>query len=315
MLRAKWGQIPGSIFKVDWSRSKNIDLTERSYSQQQEEAGIKGTPFELSSVGARHGGLSRFPQDVGTFLVNFLCPENGIVLDPFAGHNSRCELVWRSGRNYIGFDVSHEFMEANHKIKDMIYAENEASIIKNDAKINLIEIDSRNIMDYASKESADFILTSPPFFDLEYYGPEPEQLGNAKLYTDFLYALQAVFANCFAVLKSGCFAAIEVNDFRSDGVFYAYHADTIDRLRRVGFTIHDIIIVDYGSSFLRAFATDIEAYKIVGKQHSYMIVARKPAVKKDANRYQVRETLLVETEQVGVISDVRQTEFDLGGLL
>ena len=76
-------------------------------------------------------------------------------------------------------------------------------------------------------------------------------------------------------LKTGCFFAIEVNDFWLDGKFYIYHADTLRLLQLVGFEIWEIIIADYGAGFLRCFATEMDRLKRVSKQHSYILVARK----------------------------------------
>lgn len=300
-LAKKWGGIPSSIFRVDWSQSKNIDLSDRSYGKHKDEGGYADSPFALSGVGARHGDLSRFPQDLGTFLVNFLCPPGGTVLDPFAGHSSRMELVFRAGRNYIGYDISHEFMEDNHKIRQILleeFAMNPRLSLEpqedfNDGAptIELIEGDSR----YIDKNNvADFLITSPPFFDTEWYGDELEQLGRQKTYEDFLYSLRTVFMACHRALKPGAFAAMEVNDFRRDGIFHTYHADTITQLRLAGFQMHDVIIVDYGSGFLQAFASDIEAHKIVSKQHSYILIARKAMYKQDEKRQETRERLLEE---------------------
>ncbi len=294
MLLGKWGRIPNSIFRVNWSKSTNIDLSERSYAAHKKETSYANTPFALSSIGARHGDLSRFPQDLGSFLVNFLCAESGVVIDPFAGHNSRLELVYRAGRSYIGLDVSAEFMRGNYKIRDMLYHENSMSMMPSPASITLIEADSREMLKYVPKNTADFLITSPPFYDIEDYGNEPEQLGRAKTYRDFLYALQVVFGNCYSVLKPGAFAAIEVNDFRRDGIFHPYHADAIERLRNVGFIIHDIIIVDYGTGFLQAFASDIEHHHIVCKVHSYIIVARKKFVAGSQTRAETRTKLITQ---------------------
>jgi len=283
-LVSKWGLLPSSIFKVDWSKSKNIELTGREYQQHKDKVieryGDKS--YGLSGVGARHGDLSRFPQDLGTFLVNFYCKDNGFVVDPFAGHNSRAEFVWRSHRNYIGFDISHKFIELNNKVKELLYKEN--TIIKNEHTIEFIEHDSRYMLEKVSENIADFIITSPPFYDIEDYGPEAQQLSNCKTYTEFMYGLEHVFSNCYKILKDECFIAIECNDFRKNGIFYLYHSDTISRLQRIGFTIHDIIVVDYGAGFLRSFASEMEQYKIVSKEHSYIIVGRKYMKKNESNK-------------------------------
>ena len=68
VLLAKWGNvIPSSVFRINWSKSKNIETTGRSYSEMAKSSSFYGTEFGdsfgLSKKGARMGGLSRFPQD------------------------------------------------------------------------------------------------------------------------------------------------------------------------------------------------------------------------------------------------------------
>ena len=299
-LLLQWGKVPSSVWKVDWSL-KYIELS-KSYGEQQKINEEKvGKEFALSGTGARHGQLSRFPQDILHFLVKFLTPEKldnpgyfknylPTVLDPFAGHNSRGEGCWRNNRNYIGWDISKSHNEMNKKAKEILELENNQSIIKRDAIIEFIEGDSRNI-NY--KEEFDFSITSPPFYDIEYYGDEPEQLGRQYTYSDFIYSLGKIYENVYRALKPNTFCVVETNDFRRNGEFYTYHADMIDILKRAGFIMHDMVICDYGSGFLESFLSDIEANKIVSKNHSYFAIAKK-LYKKAESRIETRERLVNE---------------------
>jgi hypothetical protein len=70
----KWGRIPKSVWKVDWS-IKCIELYTKYSEQQKINEEKVGKDFALSGTGARHGQLSAFPQDILQFLVTFLTPE------------------------------------------------------------------------------------------------------------------------------------------------------------------------------------------------------------------------------------------------
>ncbi len=292
MLEQRWGCIPDSVMRANWS-VQAIDLS-TSYQDQKEKTGHTISSFQLSGTGARHGGLSRMPQNIVRFAVNFWCPEYGVVVDPFAGHNSRMESVWRCSRNYTGFDISHEFMEMNRKVQQMLEDEDKQRLISNGAKITLIEDDSRWMLNHVAENSCDFCITSPPFHDLEYYGPEEGQLGNVTEYRDFLQALYYVVANCYKVLKPGSFIAWEFNTFRKKGVFYPFFADGMSLFTQAGFALWDIVIIDYGVGYLECFASDMENIKITSKQHSYLVVARKPgydAVKRQETRSRLVDEL------------------------
>lgn len=304
-LISKWGRVPTSIWPVDWS-VKYIELS-KSYGEQQRINEDKvGKAFALSGTGARHGQLSRFPQDILQFLVKFLTPERlpdddpgyfgnhlPTVIDGFSGHNSRAESVWRCNRNYVGWDCSAGHNEMNRKVKEILALENEQSMLKRDAQIEFVSGDSRNI-NYDSQ--FDFSITSPPFYDLEYYGPEEEQLGKQKTYEMFLGEMQIIFNNVYRALKPNTYIAVETNDFRRQGVFHTYHSDMITMLKTAGFIMHDMIICDYGSGFLQAFISDIEANKIVSKEHSYFAIARKLPIRTE-KREQVRERLTNEVAE------------------
>lgn len=307
MLKERWGQIPSSVMKADWS----IPVIDFSHSyQDQKEASKFGadSPFSLSGVGARHGALSRMPQNIVHFACQFWTPEKlsepgyfrnylPTIVDPTCGHNSRLEAIFRCNRNYVGIDVSKNFMQMNRKVVMQLYDENRASLFPIEAKIELYEADSRDMLDYIPEESMDFCITSPPFYDLELdsYGDEPEQLGRQKSYSDFLYSLGRVIENCYKVLKPNSFIALEFNDFRREGIFHTFHADGMRLFEKAGFILWDVIVIDYGSGFLQSFAQDIEVGKIVSKEHSYLVVGRK--MPKKVKRVKVRERLLEEVKE------------------
>lgn len=192
-------------------------------------------------------------------------------------------------------------MELNYQVRDMLIEENNRSMIPVQASITIHHTDSRKILDFVKPESFDFCITSPPFYDIEYYGDEPTQLGKSTTYSDFISALQKVARNCFIALKPDKYIAWEVNDFRRKGKFHVYHNDTINIFKNVGFTIHDVIIVDYGNSFLASFLSDVEHNKIMPKQHSYIIVGHKPndIITHKANRQETRQKLLNELGENG----------------
>jgi len=131
--------------------------------------------------------------------------------------------------------------------------------------------------------SGDFTLTSPPYYDLEDYGDEPEQLGKQRTYQEFLGGLFEVARENYRVLKDGAFAVWFVNDFRRNKTFHAYHVDTIQLMERAGFVLWDIMVVDIGYPIRAAFAAQVIESQILPKRHEYGLVFRV-----------VRETLGVE---------------------
>jgi len=278
----KYGYVPDSILKHNRATSsKGAVLLKRRYQDKLNKTLRKNNSLinqvmQSSSCKSVRGGrdapLSTFPQEIGRLIVDFYCFENGIVYDPFAGHNSRMELVFKTNRHYVGIDVSKKFMEANRQIKNKLLKNQ--SFFKSDKTIKLIECSSAKVD--LPDNYGDFTITSPPYWNIEYYGDEAEQLGNAKTYSKFLELISEHIKENFRILKDGAFCAWFVNDFVKNKIFYPYHADLIPIFIKVGFEICQIYIIDLGVPIGIAFIQDIINYKRFPKRHEYCLLFRKP---------------------------------------
>jgi len=275
----KYGFIPTSIIAAEKQAHQAQDkhATERNYQSTSnvEFGAVADRIFDVSGQSCRGkgGALSRFPQNIGRYLVKMYSEKGETVLDPFAGHNSRMELVYKLDRNYLGFDISHEFMDANRDIAAVLQGRDQGLLFGSQSAITLTECDSKEMKVPAN--SADMVLTSPPYYDIEYYGDEPGQLGFCGTYQDFLCGIRVVLARCFDALKPGRFCCWAINDFRRKGVFYAYHSDIIQAYLSVGFALHDIVITDLGYPIGAAFASQLDDQKRTAKRHEYTIIGRK----------------------------------------
>ena len=290
-VRQQLGCIPESILlhdKSDKAMDLMVDEQGRDYETTFHQPASTATEFGkvshaerqkslflLSGAGARWGALSRFPQNVGRVLLKLYTKEGDTVVDPFAGHNSRMELCYKSRRNYIGCDISKVFMAANFKLREMLLTETADDLLveKNPATIELHNADSRTMP--VKNNVGDFTITSPPYWCLEDYGDEIGQLGKNE-YPEFLRQLGRVVCENFRCLKSGAFSVWCINDFRYEGKFYPYHLHMAQLLRDAGFKWHDIAITDLGGSFGQAFASQIVQNKILPKRHEYALVFVKP---------------------------------------
>lgn len=289
---SKYGFIPTSVIEPDYSWGKNvIEFDKRKqqavarkkhekmqYGDDAEwgkaKTGLSKTELERAfgmssqNVRGKSGGLSTFPPALARFIVEFYSQKGETILDPCAGHNSRMQVTYELDRNYIGYDVSKEFMAFNHEVMAEITGKGkQAALFEKQNTITLKEKSSESLEE--SDDSIDLCYTSPPYWDVEYYGDEKEQLGYGHTYDEFLSGLQRVVDECYRVLKDGRYCVFNVNDFRKKGEFYAYHADTMALFNKAGFKIHDIIIVKWASSIGACFASQIEDRKITAKSHEY----------------------------------------------
>jgi|SRR5688572_623055 len=266
------GDIPSSVMRVRRDEM-GTDPVLGSY----EESGnhdFKGTnlhkAFTISGRGAAKGALSIFARNICRTAVLLYSKPGDMIVDPFIGHNSRMETCVREGRHYHGYDVSLRFMKDNYKLQAALRKEMPSMKIE-------LNLQTSEHMIYTPDEYGDFTITSPPYWDIEDYGDEPEQLGKwSKTYDEFMRKMANVAKENFRTLKSGAYAAWYINDFRRDGKFYPYHVDTASILQDAGFIWEDIMIVDLGRAFRESFIAQIVEQKILPKRHEYGIIVRKP---------------------------------------
>jgi len=281
------GEVPDSVWVAAHTENSRIqdtttDQTKKRTEHWQKRLSKTDQPHLLEkcrmsgmSVRGKGGGLSKFPINILQRVIKFYTEPGDIVLDPCAGHNSRMQGTYELGRSYIGYDVCHEFMEFNRNVAAKIQKKNDLSFFKNEATITLHEQSSESMVE--EDESIDLIFTSPPYWDLEFYDDNPAQIGYNHTYDEFLDGIERIAKESLRVLKPGKLAVINVNDFRKDGKFYAYHMDLTRRFLNVGFELFDIIIMVWSPQSIRSiFATQVEESKITGKVHEYLIVFRKP---------------------------------------
>jgi DNA modification methylase len=196
------------------------------------------------------------------------------------------------GRHSIGQDISEKFFKhdvekVKRKILERKFLFPEKNKIIEESKNKFISIlnglrfdmylgDSRDLS-FLEDESVDFVITSPPYWDLGNYGDEDGQIGtgkSGKTYESFLLSLGQILQECNRVLKSNRFISLQVNDFRKDNVFCPFHSDVIFLMKRLGFKFHDIRV--YRTGGLSAiFASELEEQKRSAKTHEYILIFRK----------------------------------------
>jgi len=229
---------------------------------------VRGMARMLDYRGDGSGAISKFPQDVGRTVVLFYTEPGDLVVDPFAGHNSRMELCVRAGRDYVGCDLSADFMRFNRQRAAELRGEFPHRRVK------LYETDSRE--QPVASGVGDFTITSPPYFDIEWYGPEEGQLYNCPTYEQFLADLRLCVAENYRTLKPGAYSCWFINDFRRRGKMHFYHRDLLGLGESVGFIAHDIWVIDLGRGLRDGFVNESVRCKVVPKRHEYCVVFRKP---------------------------------------
>lgn len=83
----------------------------------------RGTVWEYLTCGdgskLKHKHPATFPDKLPYDLIQCFCPKGGIVLDPFMGSGTTGIAALKSGRNFVGFEISKNYCDiANQRINE-----------------------------------------------------------------------------------------------------------------------------------------------------------------------------------------------------
>jgi hypothetical protein len=208
------------------------------------------------------GGTSIFDPVLCELIYRWWSPQNGLVLDPFAGGSVRGIMAGLLGRRYLGIDLRAEQIEANLEQKQQIIP---------DADLPEISMD----------QPADLLFSCPPYADLEVYSDDPADISNMNI-GDFIDAYRAIIQAGVDRLADNRFAAIVIGDARdSRGIYYNLIGETVRAFRDAGCAFYNeaILVTSVGSLPIR-IGRIFPAGRKLGKTHQNLLVFVKGDPKK-----------------------------------
>lgn len=212
------------------------------------------------------GSTSIFDPVLAEVLYTWFCKEGGHIIDPFAGGNTRGLVASLLGHTYTGTDLNNEQLEANRKKAKEIH----------EKQANWIHDNGLNLRDHV-KQPADMMMTCPPYYDLEVYTDNPDDISNAGTYEDFLKTYTEILQRTYALLKDDTFAVVVVGNVRDkQGNYYNLVGDTITAMTGAGYKFYNEIILatSIATAAARARKT-FEAKKKVVKTHQNVLFFKK----------------------------------------
>ncbi len=241
----------------------------------------------ISALNGGMNGTSRFDPTLTELIYNWFIPQNcKNICDPFSGGNTRGLIAEILKYKYIGFEVRKEQLEIDN---------NHAKEIK----VNPIFIHdtSLNLLEYVNKESQDLIFTCPPYYNLEIYSNQNDDLSNCKTYEEFLDSYKIILKNCYDVLKSNRFFVIVVSEIRNKGIYCGLVSDTINILKSFNLKFYNdaILINNFGTAHLR-IANSYRNRKLV-RVHQNVLIFYKGNVDEIKNIF-TEENILVDKKQL-----------------
>ena len=244
---------------------------------------IKKTKEEVE---LKHPAL--FPIELISRLIQcFTTYEEKVVFDPFAGVGSSLLAAQVLGKIGIGIELSKKFADIAGErpvTRELILNGADPNIgqriIHND--------DSRNLLKYVEPESVDFVVTSPPYWDIltqrrtaDYkeirnYGDEAGDLGRISDYRKFLDSLKEIFTLVYRTLKEGKYCCVIVMDLRKKDQFFPFHADVAAFMQDIGFKWDDLIIWDRRHEYNNMRPLGSPSRFRINKAHEFILIFQKP---------------------------------------
>lgn len=211
-------------------------------------------------------GTSIFDPVLCELLYKWFTPINGTILDPFAGGSVRGIVANYLGYHYTGIDLRPEQIAANN-----IQADN---ILKDQEKPTWIVGDSKNIDNLIPETAFEGFLTCPPYFNLELYSDDENDISNCDTYDSFIDNYNEIIQKSVAKLNNNRFACIVVGDIRDKAGFYhGFVCDTIDAFENAGMKLYNdaILVTAVGSLPIRV-GRQFGSYRKLGKTHQNVLI-------------------------------------------
>jgi hypothetical protein len=261
-LKDKFIIPPFSVFDTRqgyWQDRKRawLDLGIRS------EIGRGENLLNFSDVCSLKSNTSLFDPVLAEVCYRWFNIDKGLILDPFAGGSVRGIVACYLDYKYTGIDLSSKQIEANLEQADLI--------LKDKIKPDWIIGNSLNI-DKLVKDNVDFIFSCPPYFDLEKYSEDTEDLSNLN-WEDFKNQYRDIINKSCSFLKEDRFACFVVSEIRDkNGIYRDFVNYTKSCFMDSGLSFYnDIVLINVAGSLPIRVGKQFKNRKI-GKMHQNILV-------------------------------------------
>ena len=208
--------------------------------------------------------MSEFHAGLCENIIHYWSMVGDVVVDPFAGRLTRAFVTSSLGRAYQGYDVSPTTVE---KVRE--------ELIRHDLHDTQIILGDGCEMKETPNDSANLVMTCPPYGDIERYESADGQLSDIRQYDKFIERIKVCGDNIERVLKPGGFAVWVCGDWRRDGKYRPFHSDCINMFTESGLNLHDVIVMKNDTIFAALQMGKCASKRYTSKVHEYILVFRK----------------------------------------
>lgn len=268
ILRAKFIEPPFSVLDTksgNWQNRKklwkNIGI--------KSEIGRSSSVIHMDTQSKKKNSteyVSIFDPALCEVLYHWFVPDNGTILDPFAGGSVRGIVANYLGYKYTGIDIRQEQIESNRN--------QGVDILDIDNQPNWYVGDSDKVLD-GFNTRFDFVFSCPPYANLEVYSDIEGDISNMN-YEDFMRSYESIVKKSCDLLKDNGFACFVVGEVRDkNGNYIGFVPDTINAFRKCGMKFYNeaILLNQIASASMRA-SGNMKSKKLV-KVHQNILIFKK----------------------------------------
>lgn len=272
LLRDKYIEPPFSVLDTrsgHWQKRKRLWINRGIKSEVGRDAKVyRMSNWLKKKLNMNMSDTSIFDPVLCEVLYHWFCKKGGYILDPFAGGSVRGIVAHYLGYKYIGIDIRQEQIDSNR--------EQALKILPIDNQPQWYVGDSNKLLDDDWSIEFDFVMSCPPYANLEVYSDLEGDISN-KPYLEFRELYESIIKKSCKLLKRGryaCFVVGEVKD--KDGYYIGFVPDTIRAFEKCGMRYYNeaILLNVCGSAPLRAYQF-MKKEKLV-KIHQNILVFKKP---------------------------------------
>jgi DNA modification methylase len=180
---------------------------------------------------------ARFPEEMVGEFIEYFTKAGEWVLDPFCGSGATLVSCRETGRNGVGIELSPTYAGI---IRERLGAQlaldgTECRVIEGDARHAAELIAAARGAGVPPAPQFDFIMTSPPYFDMlrksrggvvsaakkrassgldTFYGNDERDLGNIQSYEGYIEGVGEIFDGLAPLLKPGRYMVVVVQNLR-----------------------------------------------------------------------------------------------------
>lgn len=213
--------------------------------------------------------VSMFDPALCEILYKWYLPENGTILDPFAGGEVRGVVAHYLGYNYTGIDIREAQILHNYEKAKKIIPQNMPNWLTGDSNKVLRTLIKGNTQ-------FDLVFSCPPYADMEVYSDLPGDISN-KDYSNFVLMYSRIINKSIKCLKPGGFAIFVVSDIRDKhGFYYDFISHTKAAFLEAGVKLYNeaIYVQPIGTALLRVNRQFGKTKKLV-KIHEHILIFKK----------------------------------------